>query len=30
MESIELLERISYDDSKTLGGKMVKNYSKLQ
>ena len=29
MESIELLERISYDDSKTLGGKMVKKLFKI-
>ena len=29
MESIELLERISYDDSKTLGGKMVKRLFKI-
>ena len=29
MESIELLERISYDDSKTLGGKMVKKLLKI-
>lgn len=29
MESIELLERISYDESKTLGGKMVKKLFKI-
>ena len=29
MESIELWERISYDDSKTLGGKMVKKLFKI-
>ncbi len=29
MESIEVLERISYDDSKTLGGKMVKKLFKI-
>ena len=29
MESIELLERISYDDSKTLGGKRVKKLFKI-
>ncbi len=29
MESIEVLERISYDDSKTLGGKMVKRLFKI-
>lgn len=29
MESIELLERISYDNSKTLGGKMVKKLFKI-
>ena len=29
MESIELFERISYDDSKTLGGKMVKKLFKI-
>ena len=29
MERIELLERISYDDSKTLGGKMVKKLFKI-
>ena len=29
MESIELLEKISYDDSKTLGGKMVKKLFKI-
>ena len=29
MESIELLERISYDESKTIGGKMVKRLFKI-